>query len=69
MDESYRWAKADSRFIVGAVIENPADVDLNRIRKDIEDGKIKIMGEITSQAFYSKVNHNNHNLNRHAYGK
>ena len=49
LDESYRWAKADSRFIVGPMIEIPADVDLNRIRKDIEDGKIKIMGEITSQ--------------------
>lgn len=49
LDESYRWAKADSRFIVGPMIGNPSDVDLNRIRKDIEDGKIKIMGEITSQ--------------------
>lgn len=49
LDESYRWAKADRRFIVGPMIEIPADVDLNRIRKDIEDGKIKIMGEITSQ--------------------
>ncbi len=31
------------------MIGNPSDVDLNRIRKDIEDGKIKVMGEITSQ--------------------
>lgn len=49
LDESYRWAKVDSRFIVGPMIENPADVDLNRIRNDIENGKIKIIGEITSQ--------------------
>jgi hypothetical protein len=56
LDESYRWAKADSRFIVGPMIGNPADVDLNRIRNDIEDGKIKIIGEITSQYFGIAIN-------------
>lgn len=56
LDESYRWAKADSRFIVGPMIGNPEDVDLNRIRKDIEDGKIKIMGEITSQYYGLAIN-------------
>jgi uncharacterized protein len=56
LDESYRWAEADNRFIIGPVIGEPGEVNLSRIEKDIKKGKIKIMGEITSQYYGYAIN-------------
>ncbi len=56
LDESYRWANADNRFIVGPMIGEPSEANLERIRKDIEAGKIQVMGELTSQYLGYPIN-------------
>ena len=49
LDELYRWKEYDSRFLLGAGIGEPMVADLNRIEKDLKDGKLSILGEISSQ--------------------
>lgn len=56
LEESYRWANADTRFLVGVEIGEPSEVDLLQIEADVKDGKIKIMGEITSQYYGYSIN-------------
>jgi predicted TIM-barrel fold metal-dependent hydrolase len=49
LDEVYRWGNADSRFLTCPVIDEPMKTDFDRIEKNIKEGKIKVLGEVTSQ--------------------
>ena len=44
-----KWAKADNRFYFAHWIEEPEKIDYDLIRKDINNGTTKIIGEVTSQ--------------------
>jgi predicted TIM-barrel fold metal-dependent hydrolase len=44
-----KWVKEDSRFMTGVAIGNPLKVDYDLLEKHIQEGKIKILGEITTQ--------------------
>jgi predicted TIM-barrel fold metal-dependent hydrolase len=56
LDELYRWKEYDSRFLLGTMVREPADADIDRIRKDLENGKLAIMGEIASQYYNYAIN-------------
>lgn len=43
------WVDADPRFLFGYLVYEPDEIDLEHLNEDIEERKIKIMGEITSQ--------------------
>jgi hypothetical protein len=43
------WLKADKRFIFGPVIDHPDKINYDLIKRDIDNGTIKVIGEITSQ--------------------
>lgn len=48
-EELFRWKEYDSRFLLGAMVREPKNVNLSNIVKDLESGKLEIMGEIASQ--------------------
>jgi len=56
LDELYRWKEYDSRFMLGAMIGEPKDVDLERITNDFKNGKLDVIGEIASQYYNYAVN-------------
>lgn len=56
LNESYRWANTDSRFMVGFMIGDPNEVNLSPVKKGLDEGKIKIMGEITSAYYGLTIN-------------
>lgn len=43
------WLNADNRFIFGPVIDHPDKINYGLIQRDIDNGTIKVIGEITSQ--------------------
>jgi len=49
LDEVYRWGNSDSRFLTCPVIREPMQTNIERIEEDIKEGKIKVLGEVTSQ--------------------
>jgi predicted TIM-barrel fold metal-dependent hydrolase len=44
-----KWVNADPRFLYGFLVSEPDQIDYERLQMDLEESKIKIMGEITSQ--------------------
>lgn len=56
LDELYRWKEYDSRFMLGAMIEDPKAADLERITDDFKNGKLDVVGEIASQYYNYAAN-------------
>jgi hypothetical protein len=49
-DAALRWKeKAPDRFIVGIAIDDPAKVDVERLRKEAQAGRLQAIGEVASQ--------------------
>lgn len=44
-----RWGEVDSRFVTSPVIGRPDKINFEELEKDIKEGNIKILGEVTSQ--------------------
>ena len=56
LNESYRWAELDSRFIVGPMVGDPNETSLSQIESGLANRKIKIIGEITSAYYGLAIN-------------
>ncbi len=56
LDELYRWKEYDSRFMLGAMVGEPKDADIERITDDLKNGKLDVVGEIASQYYNYAIN-------------
>ena len=49
IDLLYSWKEYDQRFMLGAIVSEPKDVDIKKVTDGLNKGKLEIMGEIASQ--------------------
>lgn len=51
-----KWVNSDERFLFGSIIWEPDKINFELINEDIENGTIKVIGEVTSQYYGYAMN-------------